>query len=524
MYITKATINGIEETITYPIVVSVAQDIRALLGLNDSVPLRIGEDHPLLLNKDTNGKVTHTPDIQNEELVIEYTETTVDDLDIALNSWSPTVKNIYTDNAIHSYIRPILTSRKLTFNITYYGKSKSRVTTIMNRLASRNQSDTRNRLHNLGYFYYLPEIVKELVSVLNDLKNTYVTPIVDFDTYIGDTFATQANIINSETGNPIKIELGMRENQQSVIGTIDTDVYQLTKDKDDESNRWNFDIEYSIEYAIPTQLLVAYPITVYNQAIPPKFRIANTRTPVSYGNRTSDSEAIDVLTARRPLVLDIPSNGYYYRIPPEDNLTLPTPEVGYVRLFSVVATIDLVTPTHLFYLDELPGVAFKNDILELIKLEAGRMGDAYTSIFYIEIFDHEARLYTHKVVVSVVNELVNGIAVDRILLTTDLPLDIKGCYRITFNILSDLTLFVRGALALLETSIKTVDAATVTPFSVIDTVLGVLDLDITKLRHNFQITDNTTSIQVALNISNNLWYNVYTRQTSLVLTEMLVTK
>jgi len=524
MYITKSTIVGLEETATYPIVLGVLQDVKALLGLSDTVPLRIGENPPLLLSKGPNGVIQHTPDVVDEELFVTYTETSGEDYDVSLSSIAGVSNYIYNDPEILTTIKPLLSRKTLVFNITYLAKSKSKVASVLNKLRVLGPSDTRNMLHDLEYSYYIPEILIELVDVFNTLKNTHTIPIVDLDDYVANTFNSSTVIINSETGNPLKSKLAVRNKQQSVIGTIDSDVYTMEKDKDDDSNRWAFSIDYSIEYELPNQLLVTYPITIYNQLIPAKFRFKTPSIGKYHGNRVLGEDGLAKLTTREAPIFRIPETSYYLRIPEEDTLLLPIPEQYYVRLFSVIAVIDTIDLSTLFYLDELPNMAFKTDVLELIKLEASRIGTTYTSIFYIDIFNHNNRLYTHKVIATIVTENINGVMTERVKLSADSPLDIRGSYRISFNILTDLTVLHHGCLALLKDNIATVDAGTAVTFSVIDSVIGVLNLDISKLRSGFTITDNTTSIDIALNIRNDLWHRMFTKQTTAILTEMLTNK
>jgi len=524
VYITRATINGLEETATYPIVVGATKGIKTLLGVYDTVPLTIGDNGPLPLGKDKTGKVIHTPDILDEELHVEFSESSTSDYDIALTSLGGTIKHIYADPDVRSMVRPVLYRKTLTLNVTYYAKSKSKVASIANRLRSLSPSDSRHYLHDIEYFYYLPEVVIDLLDNINNLKNTYTTPPVDLDDYIANTFDTRANILNSETGNPGKLTLGIREKQEFVLGTIDTDVVSISKEKDSDTGRWYLNIEYSMEYELPTQLLVSYPITVYNQPIPKQYRLVKEPIPLATGNRTIDSGALTDVTTRDSELVKIPTNAYYLKLPQEDNLVLPQPEQGYVRLFSVVCAIDNTALSDLFYLDEIPYVTFNPDVLALIKLEASRMGDLFTSLFYIDLYNHDDKIHGHKVVVSVVSELINGIATERVKLTTNLPLDIKGCYRVSFNVLADLPVLHHGTLTALKNNIDTVDAASANTFSVIDTVLSVFNLDTTMLKRDFAITDKTTSLDIAMNISNNMSYRMFTKQTSLVLTEMLVPK
>ena len=524
MYLTKSTIVGLEETATQQIANMVGRDIIKMLRLKGEVPLRVGDNPPLFITKDNKGLNKHTPDILNEELRIDYTESAEEGYDLALTANAPTTNFIYRDPNVKSTIKPIMSRRTMLINVSFFAKSKSKVASVISRLRSMTPAEKRSQLHDIDYFYYLPTIVIELLENINTLKNTYTVPVVDFDDYIADTFNDQATIVNSETGNPLKMSLAIREKQYSVIGSIDTDLHTLSKEKDDESGRWFFSIEYALTYELPVQLLVSYPIAVYNQPIPEKFRISPNPEAREYGHRTLDSNGLTGTTRIESPLTRIGKYGGYLKLPYADVLELPAPEAGYVRLFSAVALVDPLALTDLFYLDELPDMAFKADIIELMKLEATWMGSLFGSIFYLDIYDHRNRLYTHKVVVTPVTEDVNGVPTERIKLTTDLPLDIKGMYRVSFYVLIDLSIMYTGALSRLKTNIETVDANSVNGFSVLETVLGILDINISKLKPGIIITDNITTMDIALNVRADLWHKVFTKQTVLILTSMLDSK
>jgi len=521
MYMTRAGIVGVEETVLNPIVIEVSKDIQKMLGLQYEIPMAIGDKPALNIDKDHNQN-THIPDILDEELKVTYEETSAQDYDVALTSMVPTADYIYIDHDIHSYIKPILSRRTLTMSVSYYAKSKSKVSTMINRLRMLSSTDRRANYHNAEYHYYIPDIVVELLYNLNTLKNTHTIPPVDFDIYLGNTFSTQANVVNSHSGDSNKSDLAIRERQTGIIGSIDTDVYNLSKDEDSDTNRWFFTIEYVVDYDVPVQLQICYPIAVYNQPIPSKFMIENPVKSYTHGRRSLGEAGLVKTTNRGDPRLRIPDNCFYYRIPEEDNLTLPAPSNGYVRLFSVFAIVDTISPNHLFYLDEIPGITFKPEILHLMRLEAPRMGTIPMSIFHIEIFNFDKKLYTHKVVVTPVTEVINGVPTDRILLTSDLPLDIKGNYRVVFNLLTNLDQIPTGPLDQLEKNVATVDNSTPTKFDVMNTILAVLDIDITKLNPQLHVTAETTSFQIAQHIKYDLWNRVFTKQVSTVITEMLV--
>lgn len=523
MYTTRVTLNGLEETATYPIVVGACTAMRTLLGLPETVPVSIGDGEPLLLTKDSIGRENHIPDIPDDELKIEYTETATEDFDIALTSMSGIANNIWADPELGASIQPLLNRRTLTFNVTYLTKSKSASVTLCSRLRAMNAADSRHIVDNVEYFYYVPDEIIMLLDTINGLKNTYRTTLKDLDVYIADTFLAHTDIMNSETGNPLKLKLVIREREQYVLGVVETDVYELKPEKDDGSNRWSVNIEYTLQYELPNQLVVRYPIAVYNQPMPEAYRLTYTPENVRPGSRTKDSAGLYEIISDAPAYLSIPGHSYYLHLPHQDTFVLPQPQSPYVRIFSVLTLITPASPTHLFYLDELPNVQFHPQVLELIKLEAPRMSDQFASIFNMDIYNCDLRLHSRKVVVTPVTETINGVPTQRIKISTDLPLSITGCYRVGFNIMPELVSLYNSALGMLKANIDTVNAS-YPGLNVIDNVLGVLTLDPSMLTPGFTVTNSTTSIDIAMHITGTVGYRMFTKMASLTITEMLKLK
>jgi len=394
---------------------------------------------------------------------------------------------------------------------------------MLNRLKMREVNDTRNYVHDIEYHYYIPDNIIELLVDINNLKNTHTTPPLDFDTYVANTFDSRASVINSLDGDPGKVRLTMRCVEESVIGTLDTDTHNLTKSLDSDTSRWSISFEYSIIYELPTQLLLSYPILVYNQPIPARYRLTN-RVGSKTKRHSSDMYGLDKITEPKSKLLTIPNNCYYLRIPMEDNLTLPITNSGYVRLFSTVIVVDPVLPTDVFYMDELPGITLAPDILALLKLESSRVGTIYSSLFHIELFNHNRIDGAHRIIASVVTENIAGVPTERVKLTTNNPLDIRGCYRLSFNILIDLTMLPTKFLDQLKNNIDIVDKTLPNNFTVIDTALSILNINTTMIDPSLTVNSNTSSWDIALNIKNDLWDRFRTKQLTTVLTEILQTK
>lgn len=524
MYTARVNIDNLEETAVYPMVLGVIADLKHKLHIPSTIPVRVGGNPPLYISRDGTQNMEHIPDILNEELLVEYREVNTDDMQMALSRSVPTGMVLHLDNSIHTKIAPVIRRKTLTISLTYSCKSKTLATRFINNIASYGSRDTNSMYHDLEYFYYVPDVIIEIVDVFNNLKNTYATTKTILEDYITATFNNQACMINSESGNDYKRKLAVREKQDTVIGTITTSNFDITKDKDSDTNRWSVELEYVIEYDLPEQLVVMYPILIHNQPMPTKYRLDPTKLHTKTKNRTIGEGKLASLAERIPEVLRIPRNSYYLHIPNQDMLILPPPAKRVVRLFSAIAVLDPLDLTKLFYLDELPGITIHPAVVDLMILEASYVGTILQSLFYLELYDNDAKMYSHKIIPKIVTTVVNGVSTTRVLLTTDKPLLISNLVRVCFNILTDLSALPTAFVDRIKANAAKANTMHPPGSDVIGTIYSVLSIDVNMLNRDFVVTPNTQSIDVALNIKAGISTSIYSKQRAMVVTEILKPK
>lgn len=520
MYNVRLDIKSVEETITRPVINIVVSDIVALLGATNSARVIIGDNDTIDIEKTSSGIVSDRASPRPETVRVTYTERTVSETDNSFAIVSGAFNPIYEDPDIHTKATPILQKRKLLMTLTYNNISKSGLNTILNRLRLSALSGSRNEYHDIEYHYELPGTLINLLMEFNTKKGNYSTPM-DFDEYLDSTCDDRLDVTNSHTGDLNKVIPVMREKQLGVLGTVLTDLHSLEKEYDEDTGYWSFELEYELEYEKPVQILVGYPLTIYNQIVDERHRPAAKRPRRGTGVR-QPSGAIEELALQDKLAERVSRGKEYLTVPDEDNITLQ-PISSYLRLFSVYCIMSPDSLSDLFYIDEIPGIKFKPNILKLLELEAPYLGDTFNGLFTFLLYDHEDRVYENKIIVTPVTEILDGVSTLRLKLTTTTPLTMTGEYRVVCSMLTNISNMTSGRLSSLKANMEVVDNLMVSTVgeTVIDSYLTVLDIDRSMLRPGYVVNENTTSMDIALNLKESIWSSFFTVQRSSILIGVL---
>lgn len=525
MITANISIPGLEETITRPAILTVIPDLKRLMGVSEDVPTLVGDTHTNLLEEGFMGKINSVTGKVDEQLTVNYTETTVNnDFGSLMRAVNPNSFVLYHDTEIHSRAIPLPQDRKVTLNLRYVNRSKAKVHTVLNKLRMLNYQNINYGIHDIEYHYIIPTELLYLMYNIVELKNNKLATPTNLDEYMGTYCDSRVEGKNSIDGVYEKVSVVSREKQTGVTGKFLTQLDGLEKEHEEDTNLWALELEYEFRYSKPIEIQVTYPLTVYNQPMPSDYLTINRKSIPVNGVRTPDDEAVDTITLKKYPYPEIDKQYGYIKIPDLDNLMLPKPSLYHVRLFSVYSIIEETDPTHLLYLDEISYIEFKQPILDLIKEEISYCGIENKTIFNFALYDHKKRIYGNKLILSVVTAYDNnGDPFERIKISSTEPLDIKGQYRVTFNILTNLDLIPRERLKELKTSIEATDMVNeygVDNMSVLDMVLLVLNVDNRVISDTYRVTPNTTSFDIATHLSERVWLNMYTKQSYLTLTQM----
>ena len=496
---------GIDETVVRPILIKTINDVKNVLGFTKDTKYFLDEHDKVDNEKNKLGDITGYSSNRREYIEIEYEEDISPETELSLININPDYQPIYVDSDIESKITPNYLKRNMTISFKYFNKSKSLINNVINRLRLL---PTKNRLwnqHDLEYHYVLPSYVVKLLMNINDNKNSRLTTPISFEEYLNNTFDTRLDTTNTPDGDSLLTDIVIRETQLGAIGKFNTDLATIKKELLEDKSGWIINFEYVIEYELPIELVLDYPILVYNSLINHEFR-SFIKKPISRnkGNFTKGTGGMmDIVNGGTSDYLTIPDNSYYLRIPDDDTFLLPRPHPNLARVLSILAVIDDTMFNTLFNLSEIPNITFKQEILDFLKYSDYQyVTDIYSSMLYFELYKNGKP------------DSDNSIIMDSDLnLTTVNPMDIKAVYRVAISVVTNVQILKEEHQKRIKKYISTTtdnnnNSELVKYFAMLFGIPSEL------------LPNRNNDFTLLLNIEDNNWREYYTQQTHLVLTNL----
>lgn len=436
---TKIMLQGLEETVTRPIQIIVANDIKKLLGLGRDIYIAFDPtDERIAKIKNQLGDIDHDNTTFEEYILLETEESTEEGTELYMTTVKPDTYPIYQDIEIDSYIQAINQRRQLDFTFTYRNKSKSLVHSLANKLKLMTGDDGMYYRHELEYGYNIPPFVIKLLSHFNDLKNKRKRPDrqLSFSDYLARTFDTRLDL-GGNLGKAIdNYTLYIREAQVNLEGYISDSVHDIKPEFDENLNHWGISFRYRITFDKPVGLLLNYNMMVWNTPIAKEFRdfqhLENTSNRAIHPRSL---RGVNLTTIGHPIWHTRPRKDYL-TIPIEDNRlpNLITPRY-LTRMFSVLTMVDSNDPTLLFNIDEIPNYRFKKSVHDmLLKSEYKWVGIPCCSIIFISLICGEVEQYENRIIMDAEGNL-----------RTTKPMDVTKTYRVMFSLLNDLDMLNPGS-------------------------------------------------------------------------------
>jgi len=501
MFKTKIGLFGIEESINKPVTIKITDDIKKILGLSVDTYTKLYINETIDRTKTSNGNIRSTSETRDVSIELDYNEMPAEGSELDLTKVYPNADLIYNDDDIDANIQPIYVDRTVTLEIKIHVKSRAKATAIINKLRLTMANNEMHNLHDLQYSYVIPNYVLELLNNINTLKNTHTIPALTLEEYLNNTFDDSIELVYPEDGNLLKLDVGIREQQRDIIGYITDDVSKLNKVMNKDDNSWDINFTYNFTYSKPIELILNYPLAIYNNLLDKKFYDfiqINSKT-VNGRRRRGDVNIVDISNHRLNDILLPSPNNYCVTIPREDNIVLPKPKPYYARVLSVLSLVDINTPRLLFNLNDLPKITFKDIIKDYFLFSGNDLTKPYKSMFYFELYENGT------------TDPVRRISIDSNLeLTVDIDLDVLCTYRVILNILVNTEILSSISMKKINTYLITNDK-----IDLVETFRNVLQInkdafDIPYYHGGSKVKD------MFYNIKEENWTKYYLSQVSLV--------
>lgn len=425
----RIDLNSIDNNITRNIQIEVLEDIKKVLNIPSNAYVRYDSKDNLNKRRNELGELIGDNNIYHDYLEVDYEEETFQGRELSTYVNNPDNIPILADESIGFLITPLHQYRKMNIRIKVISKSKSTITSCINRLRLTTGDDSMYIIHTLEYSYIIPIFVNNLIIHLLSLKNKRLPKEEQLTLleYLSKYSDNRLDIVNPVSGDNDKLNLCIREAQVEHPGYVSDDVHSLNLEYEKDITSYSFEFNYSIYYEKPTNLILTYPILIWNTLIDNKFRSLIPRyniNPRAYRNGYS-RDLYDIVDD--DLVFDRNVVNSYLRIPKLDIVELQSLPIYIDKLFSVLVMVDENDPTLLFNIKDLPGIGFKDKVLEYLLNEKLYISKEGHSLFYIALY-RDTRLDRSNPII---------LQRDGVLRTTE-PMDIKHTYRVMFCVVKDL--------------------------------------------------------------------------------------
>ena len=444
MFKTNIDIYSTDSTVIRPSVITIVEDIKKLINLRSKIYTSYDDKDKIYKVKNKQGKLEGKIASEDEFIKVKYDDKiSHENHELALTVINPDSIPIYVDKDISSSAAIIYHKRELNIEFTYGCNSSSKMTALINRLRLMTSSDGMYSTHDLEYSFVLPTKFIKLLNNVNVLKNKRYTSPIDFETYVISTFDKRLVLNNDHGGDLAKCDLSIKEAQLDTVGYITDDLSSIASEPVDNGKE-TITLNYKVVFESPVSIQTIYPLLVFNSRIDKEFRtFIEEKGFLDKGLRGYGVRGLYDITQRATNNLTFAKSKYYLTIPANDGLVLPQPEPYTVRLFSSLIMVDENEPRFLFNLNSIPGMAFKEAILNfLLTSEASFINDIYKSIFYFELYIYGIR--------SRIKLLIDALGN----LYTDVDLSLLKTYRLCISIVSDTDLLVKAAKDRLKTYIQ----------------------------------------------------------------------
>lgn len=431
----KTIIPDIDETVSRPIIFGVIRDL-ILKQVIPDVSVSIPGYTEYNASKGTT--LEHTGLIRRKfsdssRYAVTYNEIPVNDGHHDLLGGGGRVPNIFTDRELDVYMRPIYFNRKVEINVEYRAIDRAEARAWIDSMTYHMGNNKDTYLHALEYYYIIPPeyiVLLNKIYELRELKGGY-----------GDSFK---EFLLSGFSDNISLRSSLNADykvfteevvQRNIPGFFD---FRLPPDTNPKGNSANHIVNftYTIEYNVPTIMVMDYPPMIHNTLLPNEYQQS---LPEVVGYPVTFREQDEMYQYFRkeygpntvPKVITYPTNDTWE--PPWSSRSV------YVFMSTLlqVSTDDLRDVVNI---GSLGAINLKDEVLDFIKLSPQSILEVGSYPIWAGIYVSGMDGWLDPKYIEIDNDL-------NVRLTHDM--DIRRVYRICIGMVLDLTTINRNALDLM---------------------------------------------------------------------------
>lgn len=434
----KMMIYGLEDTIDQKINITVSNDMQRVLGINPNILTAFSpEDHSSVRKGGLGSERVN--EIPTEYLVVDAKEEGEEGSSSVLFPERSLSYEIFQDPTVAVNVGALKYNRKRTFEFTYYNQSKSKIDSLVQKIMSYDIYNYGQKKHKLEYHYDLPQNLLFFLDHVRQLKNNRLEDnekIKDLPDYIIKHSQQQISRTNINSSLPYKFNLSIRENLYDVIGMVESETYDVKKEKG-ENGYWYFTITYSIWYPKPVMLALRYPLLIWNQPLDAKYTKVTTRPEVRAPVQGKTSPMYTGLYELGIPYTKMKRIGYHQHltIPLADEFYNWPENKMYKNVCSLLVVVDDKNPYSVFNIKHLPHYTIKDPFLKYLLDHPETISETYGGLFQLLLYRNGDKDYRNPIKMDKEGNV-----------TTEFPMQLKSVYRVIIRVLIDLDFMDQPAL------------------------------------------------------------------------------
>lgn len=206
---------------------------------------------------------------------VEFEEEDNDKTLLSTSVWRPEQRAVFNDPKLGILIWPSLVSKHATLSITLTGTEKQveRWRAVLKRKTAQGVIDLN---HVVTYHYPIPMYYMIALIEAHKLRESNAGYGDELGDYLKKHFIDSYTVITNPGGKGSLFVI--KENQLPIQGYFDFGDNPPKEEKENDSTLFSLTFDYHYWYDRPETMSMKMPLTIHNQAIPPKF-IKTNRIP-----------------------------------------------------------------------------------------------------------------------------------------------------------------------------------------------------------------------------------------------------
>lgn len=430
-------LNGIEESVTRPVMLEIARQLMQATGIAATTPIFYPGDlekaqQPISNLGNPEGV---NPTLHDERLSLVVDEVATEDELYRAVGFRAEEHYVYRDDKLDAFIRPIYSDSTVTMNFIYRTVDKNQAIRWRNDVRGRLGAMRNQFLHTVTYHYLLPEEFIVILKEVHRLREAVAPYGQSYDEYFRLHTTQRASLLTTQAGT--EAQWGVAENEMRISGWFDFTLEPEKEAKEGEGAAWSVGFTYNFHYQKPIQALLAYPLVVHNQLLDEKYRPNEVAYNPDFHQRRYSQSGFnfgEFEQGRRLLGI---SSGY--AIPPYDEFIPSCILPHTVRVVTGLTTVDPEAPTALLSLNDLGDLVLDPAVQLFLRDEAPYIHKPLLSVFSLSLYSGADMLPQTSI------RMTSLLAVE-----ATAPLDLRQQYHVRLGLVDNWSLLHPAALKRLQ--------------------------------------------------------------------------